>query len=194
MAKLDCTVFSVCSFLPFRDYLLCQRSTNQEQVRTADPLLMEFLCLFEELYGKEYCNINLHLHAHLTSCILDYDPVYSFWLFASERSDGILGSYKNNYHDIPVQLMRPFLNSSDWSMQHWPEGSRNEFSSLLDKNFHSKGFLAHLSLPTLLAQSTMTLEAQSSIEPMSPAYKDVFEAHLKEDIRKTITTTSLSEF
>ena len=45
--------------------LLCRRL---QQLQEADELLIN---LFEQLYGKEYCNINLHLHAHMKTCSTD---------------------------------------------------------------------------------------------------------------------------
>ena len=70
-------------------HLLCRRSITKQQVEEADDLLLSFCTSFEELYGKKSCTMNLHLHGHLASCIHDYGPVYSFWLFAFERLNGV---------------------------------------------------------------------------------------------------------
>ena len=51
----------------------------------------------------------MHLHTHLLDCILDYGPVYSFWLFSFECFNGILGSYHTNQRAIEIQVMRKFL-------------------------------------------------------------------------------------
>lgn len=75
-------------------HLICRRQIQLQEVNKADELLMEFLDCFEKLYGKEFCTMNLHLHAHLKACILDYGPVYSFWLFSFERMNGVLGSFR----------------------------------------------------------------------------------------------------
>ena len=40
-----------------------------------------------------------------------HGPVYSFWCFAFERMNGMLGSYHVNNHHISIQLTRRFLNS-----------------------------------------------------------------------------------
>ena len=74
-----------------------------------DSLLESFCKTFEQLYGKERLNINLHLHGHLYTCILDYGPVYSFWLSAFERLNGIMESFSTNCRDISLQLMRRFI-------------------------------------------------------------------------------------
>ena len=95
---------------------------------------MEFCNKFQQLYGKSKCNINLHLHTHLKSCILDFGPVYSFWLFSFERMNGILGAFHTNCHDVSLQLMRRFTQVNEYGCYYWPLEYRDEFS-LLMKNF-----------------------------------------------------------
>lgn len=56
-------------------HLLCRRTVTLQQLCWADEVLLEFCVTFEQLYGKQYCNINLHLHGHLSSCVTDYGPV-----------------------------------------------------------------------------------------------------------------------
>jgi hypothetical protein len=53
----------------------------------------------------------LHLHGHLKDCYLDYGPSSSFWLFAFERMNGIMGSVSTNHQAIVVQLMRKFISN-----------------------------------------------------------------------------------
>ena len=52
----------------------------------------------------------MHLHQHLSECILDFGPVYSFWLYSFERYNGILGNYTTNQKSVEIQIMRKFLN------------------------------------------------------------------------------------
>ena len=83
----------------------------KRDVDLADQYLVMFCRKFPVLYGPECCtpNMHLHLHLHLKNCVLDYGPVYSFWLFAFEHFDGILGAYSTNNKNIEVQIMREFL-------------------------------------------------------------------------------------
>lgn len=104
-------------------HILCRRQLTLSEVEEGDCLLMEFCEVFERLYGKENYTINLHLHGHIRDCILDYGPVYSFWLFAFERLNGVLGSYHTNCHDISLQLMRRFVSTTEHGVHNWP----NEF-------------------------------------------------------------------
>lgn len=52
----------------------------------------------------------MHLHSHVVDCIMDYGPVYSFWLFSFERYNGLLGNFSTNQRSIELQLMRKFLS------------------------------------------------------------------------------------
>ena len=54
---------------------------------------LKFCQSFEQLYGKHRVTPNIHLHTHLVESILDYGPVYLFWLFSFERYNGTLGEY-----------------------------------------------------------------------------------------------------
>ena len=58
----------------------------------ADALLVNFCTGIEKLYGKQFLTCNMHLHCHLHSVLLDYGPVFGFWLFSFERYNGQLGS------------------------------------------------------------------------------------------------------
>ena len=72
-------------------------------------LLLKFRTQFERFYGRKEVRINMRLHCHLKECIENYGPVYSFWCFAFERYNGILGSTSSNNRSIEIQLMRKFL-------------------------------------------------------------------------------------
>ena len=66
--------------------------------------------------------MNMHLHCHLSECIFNFGPVYSFWCFGFGRFNVILGPYHVNNHQIEIQLMRRFLENQqiqviDWSNQ-----------------------------------------------------------------------------
>ena len=95
--------------------LLCSRIISVSAALHAHSLLVEFCEEFEQLYGKKHCTMNLHLHCHLRECLLDFGPVYSFWLFSFERENGILGSYPTNNRSIEVQLMRKYVQK--WQLQ-----------------------------------------------------------------------------
>ena len=49
------------------------------------------------LYGTLSCTPNLHLQDHLCECVEDYGPGCSFWTFAFEHLNGILGDMPTNH-------------------------------------------------------------------------------------------------
>lgn len=78
----------------------------------------------ETLYGEQFVTPNMHLNYHLHDCILDFGPIYSFWLFGFERENGILWSYKKNKKSIEIQLMNRFLKES------WTRERKDEINTL----------------------------------------------------------------
>lgn len=89
--------------------LLCSRSLSMHALQKADALLTEFCFSFVALYGSEKTTPNMHMHLHLKDSIMDYGPVYAFWLFSYERYNGILGSVPTNNKTIEPQLMKRFV-------------------------------------------------------------------------------------
>ena len=91
--------------------ILGKHILTASDINTADLLLLAFCKKFEQLYGKEHCTPNMHLHLHIKNCLLDYGPAHSFWCFSFERYNGLLGSYHTNQKNIEIQIMRKFINS-----------------------------------------------------------------------------------
>ena len=89
---------------------LCTRVIHRSAILSADRFLLQFCKQFKQLYGDKECTPNMHLHLHLKDSIKDYGPVYSFWCFAFERFNGVLGSYHTNNVRIEPQIMRRFFN------------------------------------------------------------------------------------
>ena len=137
-------------------YLLCRRTITQEQLHECDLLIDTFCTTFVHLYGADHCTINMHLHGHLPDCVRDYGPVYSFWCFAFERMNGILGDYHTNNHHISVQIMRRFLDSKAYSPVYWPNEYVSEYLSVLRPFAYNKGSLMQTTLEAeLSAQGTI---------------------------------------
>ena len=90
----------------------CQASISQADITIANGLLLKFCRKCVELYGPLSIIPNMHLHCHLAECILDFGPSHSFWLFAFERCNGILGKEPNNNRSIELQLTTRFLKDN----------------------------------------------------------------------------------
>ena len=135
--------------------LFCTSVITEGKARLAHTYIIQFCKGFEKLYGSEKVTPNMHLHTHTLDCILDYGPVYSFWLFSFERYNGLLGDYITNQRSPEIQL-RKFIG--DQLVKEIP------LSKLFEVNFKpifDKLMLKHSG--TLLAslqdcQSKMILE------------------------------------
>ena len=165
--------------------ILCRRSVKLDEVYSADRLLMEFCRNFEVLYGRQKCNINLHLHAHLSSTLFDHGPVYSFWLFSFERLNGTLGSFRTNCRDVSLQLMRKFLNVSQYyGIEFWPNEYCADFAPLLSNWQYSKGSLMAGLDPT---------SCESTCTPFPPVCESAFSMETKTKLKTALSTLIVSE-
>lgn len=75
----------------------------------------------------------MHLYSHLVDSVLDYGPVYSFWLFSFERYNGILGEFGTNQRAVEIQVMRKFTSSQYMNDLHWPVAFQSVFKPLLTR-------------------------------------------------------------
>ena len=108
--------------------LLCQKQITANDIKLADALL-QFCRRTERLYGKEVITPNMHMHTHLASCVEDYGPLHSFWLYAFERYNGILGGFPNSNRSIEIQLMQRFLYDQEVKTLSLPEEFQDKFDS-----------------------------------------------------------------
>ena len=132
-------------------YLYCRRTITEEQLTEADMYIMLFCDRVVFLYQKDACTINMHLHGHLAECVRTYGPVYSFWLFAYERLNGIMGSYHTNGHNISLQLARKFFGSNAFAPCNWPTEFVDEFYPILERFNYQKGALVQETFSTVVS-------------------------------------------
>ncbi|KAF0451916.1 hypothetical protein F8M41_001979 [Gigaspora margarita] len=81
---------------------------SEAEIEAGHTAMMAFLQYAEQIYGKNFCSPNMHLHKHLRECIIDYGPWYSFWCFAYERYNGELGSFSNSNHNMELEVLENF--------------------------------------------------------------------------------------
>lgn len=110
--------------------ILCSPFITISDTLKADSLLKTFCVQFERLYGTERVTPNMHMYTHLCECVLDFGPVYAFWLFSFERYNGIMGGFQTNYRSIELQLMRKFLRDQSVQEISFPDCFRSDFESL----------------------------------------------------------------
>ena len=100
-------------------------------IKKADLPLLHFCRKIEFLYGKNEVTPNMHLHCHLADCVLDYGPIFGFWLFSFERYNGMLGNFPNNQKHIEIQLMQRFETEMQLYSLPLPESFQNHFFPFL---------------------------------------------------------------
>ena len=120
--------------------LLCHPIITSTDIKKADVLLLNFCKGFEQLYGKTTTTPNMHLCCHLQESILDYGPIYGFWLFSFERYNGELGSMVTNNRSVEIQYMRKFVTASFVNPQngHVPVAYYNDFEDFFNKDNNPK--------------------------------------------------------
>ena len=121
--------------------LLCQPSVTVEKVKLADALLLQFCRRTERIYGKEVITPNMHMNCHLCECVNDFGPLHSFWLFACERFNGILGMLPNNNRSIEVQMTKRFLSDQASLSITLPMEYRDDFEDYLPIEMRQLGSL-----------------------------------------------------
>ena len=87
---------------------ICQFSVTEEDITIADGLLLRFCKCSVQVYGSGAIRPNMHMHCHMASCIREFGPAHSFWLFPFERYNGILEGQPTNNRSIELQLMHRF--------------------------------------------------------------------------------------
>jgi hypothetical protein len=83
--------------------VMLTRAQRDEGVR----LLRSFVTKWQQLNGVASVTSNMHIIiAHLAEQIERFGPVYAFWLFGTERMNGILAAINTNNRDIELTLVK----------------------------------------------------------------------------------------
>ena len=174
--------------------ILCQRILRENDIVTADLLLLTFCKKFEQIYGGENCTPNLHLHLHLKDCLLDYGPSHAFWCFSFERYNGLLGSFHTNKRSIEQQIMRKFVNA-----QRLRSEANAQILSLLPSyqqtsqptstlvSLNDEDALHILNLSTSPLTSIQSFENCGIASLLPPLREDVFDSTIVRDLELLYT-------
>jgi len=138
------SVFALWNILPAPDLqlwqdfvmacsLFCAPVITETKAMLAHTYIIKFCQGVEKLYGTSKATPNMHLHTHLVDCILDYGPVYSFWLFSFERYNGILGEYGTNQKSVEIQLMRKFISGQMIKYVPFPDAFQDNFRPIFER-------------------------------------------------------------
>uniref|UniRef100_A0A1X7V2A2 Uncharacterized protein n=1 Tax=Amphimedon queenslandica TaxID=400682 RepID=A0A1X7V2A2_AMPQE len=164
--------------------LLCTCYLHKDHVQLASTYLQLFCQKFEEINGKSACTPNMHLHLHLKDCLNNFGPLYSFWCYAFERYNGLLGSFPTNQNNIEQQLMKKCLMLQELHTQSFPSGGKFLENIIVDHlPLASGGLLStvagddmlqyiHVSAPVL--QDSLRFEvSHSDKEKLLPPLKQI---------------------
>ncbi|KAG1441499.1 hypothetical protein G6F56_011453 [Rhizopus delemar] len=89
--------------------LLCQPSITKD-LSVANGLLLQFCSQMATVYAVHKVMSDMHFNMHLMQGILDYGPVYSYWLFNFERYNGdVKLANTNRKGDIERTFAHTFL-------------------------------------------------------------------------------------
>lgn len=103
---------------------------SEARALLAHSYLLNFCKGLEQLYGM---TPNMYLHTHLVDYILEYGPVYSFWLFSFERYNGIKGDYGTNQRSVEIQLMRKFTSNQFVKDLPLPTEFQEQFKPVMER-------------------------------------------------------------
>ena len=170
--------------------ILNSRYITESSISSADLFLLHFCRKFEEIYGSEHCTPNMHLHHHLKDCMLNYGPLHSFWCYAFERYNGIMGAYHTNSKSIESQLMKRFCQEQE--IHNLNVEVPFEISQLISSKTHRKidnhsdtTFLMHLAQAPLdqIPTSGFAFNMDSgAIKALPPCHEKVLCADMYERI------------
>ena len=91
---------------------LCSREITLDQIKIVDTLLLQFCKRIERMYGKEIITPNMHLHAHLYECLLDYGPSHVTWLLLTKSNTILYGSIYTVRNCLYSLLQSPIVSYS----------------------------------------------------------------------------------
>ncbi|KAG2192665.1 hypothetical protein INT47_009235 [Mucor saturninus] len=92
---------------------LTKPSISEDDIEEAHHNLEQFGKGCEQLYEPDLLSPNMHLHLHLCETILDFGPVYSYWLFGFERYNSILKNINTNRRSgFEATYMRSFIEDT----------------------------------------------------------------------------------
>ena len=98
--------------------LIARPSLLRSEIIKAHEELLEFCRGCEILYGGDFITPNMHMHGHLMETLLDFGPMYGYWLFTFERYNGLIGDISSNGKDsIETTFAKRFIeqvHSSDF--------------------------------------------------------------------------------
>lgn len=89
--------------------LLLSYSLTLHNLYIAHNRFRDYCIGVEEIWGGEFMKPNHHHLMHMKQCVLDYGPPHVFWVFAFERSNGLLANYNSSLRTVELEMMKRFV-------------------------------------------------------------------------------------
>ena len=136
-------------------HIVCRPSISVNEASMAHQLYKEFCLGVVRLYGQDFVTPNMHLHLHLMDSILDFGPIYSFWLYGFERMNGDIKKMTVNFKTaFEVTYMKKFL-----SVVHYADYIQNLPSNMKKNQLMSSfDYLSPSSSNTLVSQLSASVD------------------------------------
>lgn len=90
-------------------YILLKEHVSNENITTAEAMLLKFADKFEDLYGKHNVTMNLHLIRHMANSVRHLGPLWAQSTFAFETNNGVLMKSSSAKNDSWRYLMKSSL-------------------------------------------------------------------------------------
>lgn len=90
-------------------YKMLGTQISQDDLIEADQKLKKFVKLFEEYYGSDQMNMNIHLLVHIPECVKTAGPLWCFSMFSFEGNNGVLRKYFHGTSEIISQIALRYL-------------------------------------------------------------------------------------
>ena len=86
-------------------HLLSGSSISIEDIERSNQNLMYFVLMFESLYGRRYCGLNMHSLLHLPQTVLDIGPLWAINCFGFEDANGQILKLFHGTQNVDMQIM-----------------------------------------------------------------------------------------
>ena len=113
-----------------------------------------------------------------STCLLDFGPAASFWLFAFEQMNGVFGSFHTSNCAVEVQLFRKFLSKQQIHVSEWPDIElTHKIQPLIHSmeqtkdRTHCGGLFVHIISPS---EKSTLYEANNCCELLPPIKEKAF--------------------
>lgn len=111
-------------------HILCSKRITQNELQTAEQLLISFTNNYEILYGESNVVFNIHLARHLVDCVKLFGPLFTYSNYCFEDNIGHLIALQNGNTDVATQICGKYLIEKNLS-HVLP-------NSLIASNFHKE--------------------------------------------------------